>query len=243
MDREANSFRLTDQQLQALGFLSIDYGLTNRELNRRLKESSIPSDLSEQELKKALERIEKNEGNCSGDVTGPLLSKNIIYKTKGKYPNEPLYINKFIDNMNKIQYDLADPIDGRIWYYDRVHYIEEKKSDSREISEKHFKAHVLLTEFIYLYIWCEQIKREIDEVVDTYRVRFNSFSLVTPIPPCRICRSIQRKIKINRYFQEINQILWKKTKIHSKDDLRELVREFQLIKDEKESRAIGLAIV
>jgi hypothetical protein len=244
MDREISSCRLTDQQLEALGNLSIDYGLTNRELNRRLKESNISSNLTEQEINKALEKIEKNEGNCYRTVTRPLLSQNIIYKTKGKYPNEPLYINKFIDNMNKIQHTLADPIDGRIWHYDRVHYIEGKKMGLGEIpSEEHVKAHGLLAEFTYLYIWCDQIKREINEVVETYRGHFDSFCLVAQIPPCKICLKIQRNVKVRQYFQDLNRVLWKQAKIHSRDDLRELVREFKLIKDEKELRALGLPTV
>ena len=40
MVRETIYYRLTDKQLEALGVLSIDCGLTNRDLNRRLKESS-----------------------------------------------------------------------------------------------------------------------------------------------------------------------------------------------------------
>ena len=239
MVREIDSYRLTDKQLEALGVLSIDYGLTNRELNRRLKDSSIPSNLTEQELNKALEKIEKDEGNFSRDVTRPLLKKGLIYQTYGKYPNKLLYIKKLNDNMYKIQEDLANPIEGRIWYYDKIHYIEEKKANIREkLSEEHVKAHCLLTEFIHLYLWCDQIKREINEIVEDHRVYFDSFCLITQIPPCKTCRSIQRSMKHSQYFQELNNILWKQTEIHSIKDLKELAKEVRLIKREREFRSL-----
>lgn len=239
MVRETISYRLTDKQLEALGVLSIDCGLTNRELNRRLKELSISSNLTEQEINKALEKIEQNEGNFYKTVTEPLLNQNMIYKTKGKYPNEPLYINKFIDNMHRIQDNLANPIDGRIWHYNKIHYIEEKKTKvGRELSDEHVKAHGLLSEFIHLYLWCDQIKREIDEIVEDHRGHFDSFCLITQIPPCKICRAIQRRAKHYQYFQEINSILWKQKDIHSTEDLRKLAKEVRLIKEEREYRSL-----
>jgi len=239
MVREIDSYRLTDRQLEALGILSIDCGLTNRELNRQLKESRIPSNLTEHELNKALEKIEKEEGNLSRDVTGPLLKKGLIYQTDGKYPNKLLYIKKLNNNMYKIQEDLANPIEGWIWYCDKIHYIEEKKAKIREkLSEEHVKAHCLLTEFIHLYIWCDQIKREINEVVEDHRIYFDSFCLRTQIPPCKICRGIQRRAKHYQYFQEINNIFWKQKDIHSTEDLRKLAKEVRLIKEEREFRSL-----
>jgi hypothetical protein len=239
MVREIDSCRLTDMQLEALGVLSIDYGLTNRELNRRLKESSIPSNLTEQELNKALEKIETKEGNFRRDATGPLLEKGIIYRTEGKYPNKLLYINKFIDNINKIQDLLADRVDGRIWHYDKIHYIEEKKAKIGEKpSEEHVNAHHLLNEFIHLYLWCDQIKRELDEIVEDQRVHFDSFCLITQIPPCKTCRLIQKSMKHSQHFQELNYILWKQMDIHSIEDLRKLAKEVRLIKKDREYRSL-----
>lgn len=215
MVREIDSCRLTDKQLEALDVLSIDYGLTNRELNRWLKESSIPSNLTEQELKKAREKIEKNEGNFSRDVTGPLLERGIIYQMEGEYPNKLLYINKFIDNMHKIQRDLAYSIEGRIWYYDKIHHIEHAKMEmkSRKTSEKHAEAHGVLTSFIRLYYWCDQIIKEIDNSVKTHQQHYDSFCLVTQIPPCKRCRVMQKGIKLYQYHQESQRILFQQDRI------------------------------
>ena len=163
----------------------------------------------------------------------------MIYKTKGKYPQEPLYINKFIDNMHRIQDDLANPIDGRIWHYNKIHYIEEKKAKvGRELSDEHVKAHGLLAEFIHLYLWCDQIKIEIDEIVEDHRGHFDSFCMITQIPPNETCRAIQRRVKHRQYFQEMNHILWKQNGIQSIEDLRKLAKEILLIKEEREFRSL-----
>ena len=99
--------------------------------------------------------------------------------------------------MNKIQEDLTkDPHDGWIWYYDKIHYIEEKKSKlGEERSEEHVKAHGLLTNYIHLYLWCNKIKKEIDDIVQKHGSRYGSFCLISP---CRI----QDRIRIDQFYQE-----------------------------------------
>lgn len=231
MDRETSAHNL-DQRLEALDLLSMGRGLTNRELNRWLKDSDIPSTVTERELGKALERIEKNEGNFSRDVTGPLLTVRVIYKTEGKYPNKSLYINKFIDNMHKIQHDLADEIEGRIWYYDKIHHIEHAKMRSRKTSEKHAKAHGVLTSFIHLYIWCNQIKKEIDSLVTTHKQHYDSFCLVTQPPPCKCCQAIEENAKMYQYYQDMHYILTDQDTILElmKTDMRHRINSVEELK-------------
>lgn len=224
-DESPLSQRLTDMQLEALDILSEDCGITNRKLTRQLKESDISSMLTEQELTKSLERIEKSEGNVFNKVTKPLLEQGMIYQVKGeKYPNKLLYINKSRDNMLKIQHDLADPLEGRIWYYDRIHYKEQTEFEKRkwdylndhdaapDISDKHAEARSLLMSFIHLYLWCDKIYKEIHAMLfegDTW----SGFSLVTQIPPCMTCQEINRRMKSEQYHQESMRVIYEKDRL------------------------------
>jgi hypothetical protein len=112
--------------------------------------------------------------------------KSTRWNSRSKNLDEyPYYINKNLKVLNKIQYDLADPIEGKIWYYDKTHYIEQKEynkqkwdymknhEEAPDISNNHLKARQALNSFIHLYFWCDKIKKEIDDVVKNHRVRYD----------------------------------------------------------------------
>lgn len=205
--------RLTDDQLVVLDELSINAGQTSKELNRSLEAPKILSTEDEQEIIKVLEKIEKNKSNFYRDIKKPLLDMGMVYQIErpGRRGNiKLLYINKFIDNIDTIRRKLTDPDEGRIWHYERIHRQEHANSEWGETSEKHAEVHGILTSFIHLYYWCAQIRKEIDAMVKDHKLHYDSFCLITQIPPprCVCCREIQRRINSEQYFQEIQNILF-----------------------------------
>jgi hypothetical protein len=223
MDREASTYRLTDQQLTALDILSMDCGFTNQELTEWLR---------------------KKKGNIHNKVTKPLLEKGLIYQIGKIYPkpNKKLYINKCFKIINKIRHDLADPIEGRIWYYEKIHYSEQKEYEKRKwdcirnqkelppISDKHLQARTFLLSFIHLQLWCDKSIDEMQSLLRESYVR-GSFCLLTPIPPCALCQDIQKHAKSQEYLQEHQRIIWERDQLlaimraqteHGINDVREL---------------------
>jgi len=237
---------LTDQDLLILEQLSDERGHPLWDLSETMARDKFGYQTSARtharnikgNLLKKLTRLEELE------YIYKIERKSTRWNTRSKKIAEyPYYINKNSRVLYKIQHDLADPIEGKIWRYDKTHYIEQKEYDKQkwdsmknheeapDISNSHLKARQGLTSFIHLYFWCDKIKKEIDDVVKTHRARYDSFSLVTRIPPCRICQEIQDRMKIDQYYRELQLILYQRKRFlakinaqvcHDISDLREL---------------------
>lgn len=139
----------------------------------------------------------------------------------------PYYINKSSDTLHKIQHCIADPIEGKIWIHDEINYVEQKKynkiqedyitsSDNDEgpsISDKHHEARTFITRFMLLYFWCDKIIEKCQDLLEEPNTR-PSFSLINPVPPCKLCQGIQRRIRYDIYHQNrmwiSNPGIWEK---------------------------------
>ena len=244
---------LTDQDLVILEFLSDDCGhplwnlaetLTSHPLWKSSKTLVINNSLSS---KSSRQLAKKLKGNLLKRLDR-LETKGYIYriprkstrwKTRSPGADEyPYYINKNISSIDKIQFHLADQIEGRLWYYNNIHHIEERKTGvGNEITEEHAKVHGLRGEFVHLWSWCDQVRREISEVVQENGSRVDSFCLVTPIPPCKICQDVLRRKKLHQYYQDIQRALNSQNVIHSENDLKKLANELWSISKDSEYRS------
>jgi len=146
MDRELS--HLTDTQIKTLDILSMDYGLTNRELTWWL------------------DKREREEGNVLTKCVKPLLNAGLVYqvKMKDEYPKKRLYINKSLENMRWLKNELANPVSGKIQQYQRDHLkaqIDYNKRDwasggntgEQPISDEHLEIRTNLGHCIHLYKW------------------------------------------------------------------------------------------
>jgi len=211
MDREL--FHLVDTQMEVLDMLSIDCGLTNRELTRLLG------------------RRERDEGNVSGKYVKPLLDAGVVYQVSGEeYPKKELYIKKSVNNMDKIQHALADPVKGKIWQYDRIRLAQQEKTKCNEPSDVYLRAVELLAASVHLYMWCRMIHsdlrmagREAHEEEKSAKHR----------PKCIFYR---------RYADELDHVLRMLPHMHNRRDLEKLVNEFEEIQMEKDCRAMGIVV-
>lgn len=182
MDREISA-HLTDTQIEALDFLSMDCGLTNRELTRWM------------------DKKESDEGNTRTKITKPLLESGIIYQVKRKYPNKFLFIIKSYKNIYKLKNELADPIFGKIQFYKKAHRIEQIEYEKKkynymreheappEISDTHLEIRHILGKCIHLYKWCNEIEKDLHAQTSKRNTKAN-FSLLSLRPQCDLCKDI-----------------------------------------------------
>lgn len=203
MDREP--CHLMDIQVETLDMLSIDCGLTNQELTRLL---------------------EKKKTNVSGKYVKPLLVAGLVYQVVDmeEYPKKRLYIKKSVNNMDKIQRALADPVKGKIWQYDRI------RMECNEPPDAFSRVIELLAASIHLYIWCRMTNsnlrmagREAHEEEKSAKHR----------PKCIFYR---------RYADELDHVLRMLPHMHNRCDLEKLVNEFEEIQMEKDCRAMGIVV-
>ena len=195
MDRELS--HLTDMQIKALDILSMDYGLTNRELTWWL------------------DKKEREEGNVLTKYVKPLLEAGLVYqvKMKDEYPKKRLYINKSFETIMWLKNELANPVSGKIQQHQIAHHKEQTDYKKRDwalggntgdlpISEKHLEIRKNLGHCIHLYKWCNKTYDEMHALLLKGTVR-PYFSLLPPCPSDDL-----KRIKSDEYFQEHSRIIW-----------------------------------
>lgn len=200
MDREIPA-HLTDMQIIALDYLSMDYGLTNRELTQ------------------LMDKKEREEGNIRRKIIEPLLKSGMVYQVKGRYPSKLLFINKSYENISLIKNVLADPIYGKIPYYKKAHHAEQKKYEKRkwthlrnndelpEISDTHREIRKILKHCVHLFKWCDVISNELQKQMGNENTRPH-FSLLSLRPRCELCKTIFKHTKIHEHFKQHQKIIF-----------------------------------